>query len=352
MKILHTADVHLQQTGDERWNALRTVVELARAEDVDALVAAGDLFDADADARSLRGELRALLGGNDFPVLLLPGNHDRESYRAGLSYGPNTHVLGSEPFLVEGAAFAGLPYEDVGPEEVLARLRRAADALSGAEHSVLAYHGELLDAVPAGPAHAEFGDEGEGRYMPVKLSYFEDLPIDYVLAGHFHAGFDRWDLPGGGHFCYAGSPISITRRETGRRCVDLFQTGQAPAARELDTPHYRDLALTLDPFQPEDPVELVERALEELPASARPLLRVGGYVDAAELGTTERELVEAVTRLGQRCADCVVDFRDVSSLLQRDLFKQFERAVRREVEEAEEREKVVNLALRAMMEAL
>ena len=32
MKILHTADLHLQEAGDERWEALRRLVELGRGE--------------------------------------------------------------------------------------------------------------------------------------------------------------------------------------------------------------------------------------------------------------------------------------------------------------------------------
>jgi exonuclease SbcD len=76
--------------------------------------------------------------------------------------------------------------------------------LTADKKNILLCHGELLDAFFSRTC---FGAEGEGRYMPFKLSYFDDLNIDYVLAGHFHSRFDVWQLKNGGYFVYPGSPI-------------------------------------------------------------------------------------------------------------------------------------------------
>ncbi len=52
----------------------------------------------------------------------------------------------------------------------------------------------------------DFGEEGEERYMPVKLSYFKDLNLDYILAGHFHSRFDMWKLENGGYLFTLAHP--------------------------------------------------------------------------------------------------------------------------------------------------
>lgn len=79
IKLLHTADFHF---GDGYWeerlahDALTAVVDIAIAEQVDALLIAGDLFDRNsASPEDIRFVLREL---NRLPclVVLLPGNHD------------------------------------------------------------------------------------------------------------------------------------------------------------------------------------------------------------------------------------------------------------------------------------
>jgi len=61
MKILlHTADIHIQQVGDARWQALQSILQLARKNRVDVVVISGDLFDAAYHADQVRGEIRAV----------------------------------------------------------------------------------------------------------------------------------------------------------------------------------------------------------------------------------------------------------------------------------------------------
>jgi len=45
MKILHTADVHLREVGDKRWEALQKLIEAAKKEGAEILAISGDLFD-------------------------------------------------------------------------------------------------------------------------------------------------------------------------------------------------------------------------------------------------------------------------------------------------------------------
>jgi DNA repair exonuclease SbcCD nuclease subunit len=75
VRILHTSDVHI---GDSfsREDAVGTLVDLALAHEVDAMVIVGDFFDNNrvdqAVGQAVVDELRRL----PVPVVVLPGNHD------------------------------------------------------------------------------------------------------------------------------------------------------------------------------------------------------------------------------------------------------------------------------------
>ncbi len=124
MKILHTADLHLRAEGDDRWEALTAVVEIGRKEKIDALVIAGDLFDRGIDAERLRTAVRPVFDGAGFPVVILPGNHDRDSFRAGDYFGADVTILSdiSTPFERGDVSLVGIPFEPGNRERVLARL--------------------------------------------------------------------------------------------------------------------------------------------------------------------------------------------------------------------------------------
>jgi len=58
MKVLHTADIHLREYGDNRWKALQKLIEIGKKEEVEVFVVSGDLFDKDIDAEVLRPKIR------------------------------------------------------------------------------------------------------------------------------------------------------------------------------------------------------------------------------------------------------------------------------------------------------
>ena len=80
MRILHTADIHLQEYDDEKWQALHQLIKIGKKEQVDVFLISGDLFDKDINAESLRPKIRDLFSNNGFKVLIIPGNHDTASF--------------------------------------------------------------------------------------------------------------------------------------------------------------------------------------------------------------------------------------------------------------------------------
>jgi hypothetical protein len=349
MKILHTADIHLRTTGDQRWHALEAVLERASALDAGVVAISGDLFDRNVDAQQLKTPLRTLFEPCGRTVLLLPGNHDAGGMRAGDYYGANVHVLsrGNEPFDTDQARFVPVPFADGGVDRTLARLHEASSNRAEGRANVLLFHGELMDLVPTRSA---FGDE-ESDYMPVRLASFAGLGFDYVLAGHFHRGYavHRYD---GGYFVYPGSPVSITVKETGQRHADLVELGAAPVPVPLDTFHIETRTVRLDPFDERHPADVIDHALEGLHPDAEVVLTIGGFVNLGRLGMTETELHAAIDKRLARWPIKEVDPRwiDARDVVEHDLFRKFSARLATSGVDGERRAQMQDLVIRSLME--
>lgn len=350
MRILHTADLHIREYNDTRWQTLQKIIQSGKSQKIDALVISGDLFESSADAHKQRPRMREIFAGTDFPVLIIPGNHDAEAYPEGAFLGEKVTVIRHllSPVEIKGVFFWGLPYEELLEEEILEYLNFAgAKAKAGATH-ILLFHGELLDITGG---WNQFGEEGSQRYMPVKLSYFQNLPWSYVLAGHFHSNFDVHEFRDDGYFVYPGSPVSITRAELGPRKVNLFEVGNPPQPQVVDSFYYEKLEIRLDPFQEEKPLFKISQKLQELPENAQLLLEISGYFNGRKLEMSEEELHRAINKLsGKRVELLKMEFRDIREILEDDLFKLFvEHLNKRSPGEAEKR-RILTTALKALME--
>jgi DNA repair exonuclease SbcCD nuclease subunit len=349
VKILHTADIHLKEYKDERWEALEQLVEIGKRNTVDVLTICGDLFDKDVDAENLRPKIREVFSNIPFKVLIIPGNHDAESYKGGMYFGEDVFILTGSPFEYGDVRIVGVPFEPIQGQNLLGKIRALKETLTPDKKNVLLCHGELLDAFFS---RVDFGDEGEERYMPFKLSYFEGLNIDYVLAGHFHSKFDDRRLENGGYFVYPGSPVSITQRETGQRGVNLFEVGSPPHKYPLDTFHYQEITITLDPFKEENPVEIVQQHFEKLHPRASAILTVKGYVNSEKIQMTEQDIVFQIKETTKgKCAEEHYDFSDISRILENDLFKSFMNKVKGGDYTEEEERQLQDIAIKAMMQA-
>lgn len=324
MTILHTADLHLDEEHEERWSAFDELVSTAKKHKVDTLVISGDLFDHGLEAERLRNRLRSAIGSGTFQTVILPGNHDYKAYRSGLYFGENVSVISKwdEPVEAGEVLIWGLPYENLSAEKIVRRLKDLGTRMDPNRINYLLYHGELLDAYFS---PEDMGDEGDQRYMPAKLSYFANLPVKHVLAGHFHSRYAAWNLPGEGLFIYPGSPSAVTRREIGVRKVNLIDSGGKASELTLNTAHYERVFLSLDPFSEINPLEQLEQSLQGLPSRAKLILSISGYFNGAALGLTESGLVEAIKlKLDHYMVDeLIIEFKDVQHILEDDLFKKF-----------------------------
>src|SRR3972149_7560835 len=102
MKILHTADIHLRGNGVERWQTLKTLIDIGKKEKIEVFAISGDLFDEKIDAENLRPKIREIFSNNGFNIVLIPGNHDHDVYKD-MYFGADATVLtdADKPFAEE-----------------------------------------------------------------------------------------------------------------------------------------------------------------------------------------------------------------------------------------------------------
>jgi DNA repair protein SbcD/Mre11 len=356
MKILHTADIHLREENKERWDALCAISELGKKESIDAMAISGDLFDANIDALKLKGRLRELFSSVDFDIVVIPGNHDARSFDDRAFFGSKVKVLRSfeDRYETEDTVITGMPFKNINEHEIYSILRTISDNLDENKCNMLVYHGELLDSYYS--IH-DFGDEGENRYMPVRLDFFTDLKFDYILAGHFHTNFNILEFEKAqrtGYFVFPGSPVSITKRETGKRKINIFNTGETPREVFLDSFFYEAVNIKLDPFIEMDPVTVIKKKLDAVNSKAKILLSVEGYLNSVRHGIDETKLNEELEllRLEKQIDELSFKAVDLSRILEDDVFKAFDAKLRSAKFSSNEKSAVKEYFLKAMMESL
>jgi DNA repair exonuclease SbcCD nuclease subunit len=291
IRVLHISDVHLgarlggfESAAAERREAIRAAFrrlpDRAEALEVDAVLVAGDLFDATrpaaADVDVAREVLRAL-AANGRPVVAIPGNHDAAAaadspWRAMPDVvttildprfgGPRTFALrGGETALhVYGIAF------DPAVESDPVGGYRRADAPG---MHVLLLHAGVAD-------HPDWTGGASLRTTTAELA---GLDADYVALGDYH-GFRPPSEFGGAPACYCGSFAAVAIDEVGPRgcaIVDL-EPGAPPRVRlePSPVPALVDLG-NLDVSDADDEIDVAERVGAALgDATAHPVATLSG----------------------------------------------------------------------------
>ncbi len=269
VKILHTSDWHLGRSF-HREGLLGAqsafvdhLVETVRAEKVDLVVVAGDVYDRalpPVDAVTLAHEALGRLAALGVPVVITAGNHDsarRLGFAADLIATTGVHLRTDptrlhEPVMLEDpdgdVAVYGLPYLEPEllrepwalPErshravmdEAMVRVR-ADLARRGGVRSVVLAHSWITGGRPSDSER----DIGVGGIAQVPASTFDG--IDYVALGHLH-GRQRITE----RVRYSGSPLAFSFSEAhhtkGSWLVDLGPGGAvsgefvaAPVPRHL-----------------------------------------------------------------------------------------------------------------------
>lgn len=229
-KILHTADIHLDsplrslalrnsELRDTVAAATRTsfslLVDLAIAEDVAALLVAGDLFDGrERSARTgafLMSELERL-GDAGIKVFYTKGNHDAENPITGtLDLPAHVHVFdarGGRELLIEDVWIHGVSFGDRhAPESLLPRFKAP-----------------VPNAVNIAMLHSSLGGAaGHDVYAPCSVADLAGMGFDYWALGHVHKRQIHSEAP---WVVMPGIPQGRDIGEAGSKSVTLLTIDQ------------------------------------------------------------------------------------------------------------------------------
>jgi DNA repair protein SbcD/Mre11 len=271
MRMLHTSDWHLGRSlhradqGTAQAAFLDHVVETVRAEKVDVVLVAGDIYDRAVPpvaAVEMCEQALLRLHATGAEIVLISGNHDsarRLGFGGGLLEKAGVHLrtrVGdlARPVIVEDAhgpvAVYGVPYLEPGavgefPADVprvhagvlghaVRRIRADADA-RGVRRQVVVAHAW----VSGGAASESERDISVGGVGQVPADTFAGF--SYVALGHLHG---QQTLTG--HLRYSGSPLPYSFSEATHRkgswLVELDATG-TKRAEFVPAPTYRKLSL-------------------------------------------------------------------------------------------------------------
>ncbi len=235
LKILHTADWHLGlrfstfATVDQpfltraRLDAVDRILALAERHEVDAVLAAGDLFDdPEPDREWWEGLVRCLKRPSwpGQPVFLLPGNHDplqRESvYSAGH---PFRQALPEWVRVVDRDAFTA----ELGPDAVLLATPCRSRAGDRDPTATLPAREPGDQRLRIGLVHGQtFDIDGNQTNFPIARDAGERLGLDYLAVGDTHS-FRQ--VPAEVPTIYPGAPepTKFGEADAGHVAVVLFR---------------------------------------------------------------------------------------------------------------------------------
>jgi len=224
LKFVHTADVHIKKDGDESFTALAEILEKARASKACALFITGDLFEADKYAFDVRHKLRELFESySEIKILMIPGNHDENSYEKSIHYGSNATILSEKPFEknteIDGLSIYGIPFQrGMNLSPIIKKIDD--NSKKDKNFPVFLTHGTLIDERLKHilVLMSEYESENDSFYIHGDDFNKTDLPL--VLLGHYHD--HTMKKYGKTTITYSGSPIPTNIKNSGKRRASLI----------------------------------------------------------------------------------------------------------------------------------
>ena len=250
IKILHTADVHLdsplkslalrdpelkEQIQTATRSAFTQIIDTAISEPVDALLISGDLFDGSQrsakTAAYLVSELDRLRDAN-IKVFYIKGNHDAENPLTGeISLPENVHTFDgrgdkfqlSDNIWIHGVSFANRH----APKSLLSKFQEP-----------------VPDAVNIAMLHTSLaGAPGHDLYAPCSVNELASLGFDYWALGHVHSRKIHSESP---WIVMPGMPQGRDIGEAGPKSVSLISIAETIEVSEISTSQAEFLVIELD----------------------------------------------------------------------------------------------------------
>ena len=203
MKILHTADLHLDSTMTSNLDAAKAkirrmellksfeaMVSYAENNDIHHILIAGDLFDKKVITALCKNIVwQSILSHSDITFYYLRGNHDDTSFFDDCDEIPINLKLFNDRkwsyYNVANVNIAGIELGDSTPSTYINEL-----TLNEKDINIVMLHGQDVSGLKA-----------DGEVIPI--SNFKNRFIDYMALGHIHS-YRLEELDNRGVYCYPG----------------------------------------------------------------------------------------------------------------------------------------------------
>ncbi len=240
MKFLHTADWQIgmkaesvgtarQRVRDERLQAGRRAIDLAKENSVDFILVAGDLFEDNAVDRSLVQKVADILRAFEGPVYIIPGNHDplvpgsvwdHPAWKSS----DNLVILADEkPLGLDSCTLFPCPiYEKHSSRNPSAWI----EAETGKSINIGLAHGTVE------------GVQQDELDYPIPRDAAERAGLDYLALGHWHSTTTYPSTDGATRMAYSGTheASKFGERDSGNvLIVEIEGPGAKPKATPLRT---------------------------------------------------------------------------------------------------------------------
>lgn len=268
MKFVHLSDLHIGKQlhrynmSEEQRSVLRQIVELSCAQQPDAVIMAGDIYDSpvpSAEAVSIFDDFLTQLC-RQLPkaaIFIIAGNHDsakRIDFASSILAKHNVYIAGMPPIKPEEyikritledeygeVDFYLLPFvkpayvrhvfeEDIVSYDAAVRRLLEREKIDTSKRNVLISH-QFYTAGGAEPLTCDSEVRFVGGIENVDVSVLE--PFEYAALGHIH----RPQKMGKEIYRYCGTPLQYSVSEAGENksvtFVELNEKGSAPVLREL-----------------------------------------------------------------------------------------------------------------------
>ncbi|MGY6534972.1 MAG: metallophosphoesterase family protein [Pararhodobacter sp.] len=292
IRILHTADIHLdsplrslalrdpdlrEQVRTASRTALIRIVDTALADDVAALLIAGDLFDgAERSARTAAFLTLQLerLRERGIRVFYVKGNHDADNPLTGeLNLPDNVHVFdgrGGKVALAEGVWIHGVSFASRhAPESLLPKF----PAPVGGAVNIAMLHTSLTGAA------------GHDPYAPCSVGDLIAAGFDYWALGHVHRRQVHAESP---WVVMPGTPQGRDMGESGPKSATLVTIGDTITISEVPTSVVEFRQVTLNASDAESDDALRDLLRHRVHKTARELVSDSAVIRLLLTGRTTR----------------------------------------------------------------
>lgn len=255
MKILHTADLHIEKENDVE--ILETIIGIAENNNCDHILISGDLFENGHCAGIYSSMVKHILESFSGKVWVIPGNHDEnlpEVMHLAAGKGKVFDDVEMIP-LDEDTDLLAIPYGDGSFTDLLLE-----NKIPDSDKDIITMmHGTLYRD------DCFYSDGDSEEYFPIKYERLQEMGFTYTALGHYHTYFQDISEHGG-TIVNPGSPVITRKSDNGRRAVALFDTETSSLKKILlDTPYYHELELSINFMMGEEEIiETVNNLIHEI----------------------------------------------------------------------------------------